>query len=343
MRSKRVAALMAALMLMMCGAANAQVLELSGKEAREIDKLIASVSEQGDVTKIVFDETVIAPDHLQALFTALPDVEVEYSVSVLGRRYRWDTEQINLNQTPVNGGKDFEKLMKVLPWLPKLTEIRALKSSFTYDEIERIRQVLPDVHVSGKLRVNKHYVRNDLTAFSTRHSKTSTRYSSDDMRVLKYMDNLQALDIGHNAVDDLSFLYDLPNLRVLILADNQVTDLTPVASLKHLEYLEVFINPLTDISPLAECENLIDLHIGECNISDFSPLYGLKKLNRLWMSANPFTEEDVKKLQEALPNCQINTTSSQVATTAEGWRQGNERYLWIVDMFEKGKFKEFEP
>ena len=343
MRSKRVAALMAALMLMMCGAANAQVLELSGKEAREIDKLIASVSEQGDVTKIVFDETVIAPDHLQALFTALPDVEVEYSVSVLGRRYRWDTEQINLNQTPVNGGKDFEKLMKVLPWLPKLTEIRALKSSFTYDEIERIRQVLPDVHVSGKLRVNKHYVRNDLTAFSTRHSKTSTRYSSDDMRVLKYMDNLQALDIGHNAVDDLSFLYDLPNLRVLILADNQVTDLTPVASLKHLEYLEVFINPLTDISPLAECENLIDLHIGECNISDFSPLYGLKKLNRLWMSANPFTEEDVKKLQEALPNCQINTTASRVATTAEGWRQGNERYLWIVDMFEKGKFKEFEP
>lgn len=343
MRSKRVAALMAALMLMMTGAAGAQVLELSGKDAREIDKLIASVSAQGDVTKIVFDETVIAPDHLQALFTALPDVDIEYSVSVLGRRYRWDTEQINLSQTPVNGGKDFEKLMKVLPWLPKLTEIRALKSSFTYEEIERIRQVLPGVHVSGKLRVNKHYVRNDLTAFSTRHSKTSTRYSSDDMRVLKYMDNLQALDIGHNAVDDLSFLYDLPNLRVLILADNQVTDLTPVASLKNLEYLEVFINPLTDISPLAECENLIDLHIGECNISDFSPLYGLKKLNRLWMSANPFTEEDVQKLQEALPNCQINTTASQVATTAEGWRQGNERYLWIVDMFEKGKFKEFEP
>lgn len=231
----------------------------------------------------------------------------------------------------------------MLPWLPKLTEIRALKSSFTYDEMERIHAALPDVHVSARMRVNRHYVSTSLTAFSTRHSKTSTRYSSDDMRALKYVDNLLALDIGHNAVDDLSFLYDLPNLRVLILADNQITDLTPIASLEHLEYLEVFINPLTDISPLAECENLIDLHIGECSISDFSPLYGLKKLNRLWMSENPFTEEDVQKLREALPGCTINTTASQIATTAEGWRQGNKRYLWIVDMFEKGKFKEFEP
>lgn len=343
MRSKRLAVLTVILVLMAAGAAHAQVLELSGKEARDPEKLIASVAGQGSLSKIIFDETVIAPENLQTLKTAFPDVEMEYSVSVLGRHYRWDAEQINLNQTPVNGGKDFEKLMKVLPWLPKLAEIRALKSSFTYDEIERIRQVLPDVHVSGKLRVNKHYVRSDLTAFSTRHSKTSTRYSSDDMRVLKYTDHLQALDIGHNAVDDLSFLYDLPHLRVLILADNQITDLTPVASLKHLEYLEVFINPLTDISPLAECENLMDLHIGECNISDFSPLYGLKKLNRLWMSANPFTEDDVQKLQKALPNCVINTTASQIATTAEGWRQGHPRYLWIVDMFEKGTFKEFTP
>lgn len=343
MKNTRLAVLVTALMLMVSGAAGAQVLELSGKDAREPEALIASIALQDDaVEKLVFDEVVIAPENLQILKEALPGMEMEYSVSVLGRRYRWDAEQINLNETPVNGGRNFEKLMKVLPWLPKLTEIRALKSSFTYDEMVRIHEVLPNVHVSAKLRVNKHYVRYDLTAFSTRHSKTSTRYSSEDMRSLKYMDQLLALDIGHNAVDDLSFLYDLPELRVLILADNQITDLTPIASLKHLEYLEVFINPLTDISPLAACENLIDLHIGECEISDFSPLYGLKKLNRLWMSDNPFTEEDVRKLQEALPNCQINTTASQIATTAEGWRQGNKRYLWIVDMFEKGKFKEFE-
>lgn len=336
-------ALFIALFMGICSA-EAQVLELSGKDVqKDANAVIDLIRQTEDAERVIFDQSVISPENLQLLHEAFPELEMEYSVSVLGKRVRSTAEEINLYKTPVNGGKDFEKLMAALPWLPKLREIRALDSSFTYEEMERIHAALPDVHVYAKLRVNKHYVRTDVTAFSTRHSKTSTRYSSDDMRNLKYIDQLLALDIGHNAVDDLSFLYDLPELRILILADNDITDLTPIASLKNLEYLELFLNPITDLSPLAELENLIDLHVGECEISDFSPLYGLQKLDRLWISDNPYTEEEIERLRRALPNATINTTASQIATTAEGWRQGHPRYLTIVDIFEKSKYKEFDP
>lgn len=335
-----------AIMLFLClcaSAASAQVLELSGNDVKKnVNKVIQTISKAENAEKVVFDKAVISPENLALLHETFPELPMEYSLSVLGKRVRWDAEEINLYKTPVNGGKDFEKLMKALPWLPNLKEIRALDSSFTYDEMVRIHEVLPNVHVYAKMRVNKHYVRTDVTAFSTRHSKTSTRYSAKDMRSLKYIDNLLALDIGHNAVDNLDFLYDLPNLRILILADNGLTDLTPIASLKNLEYLELFINPITDLSPLSELENLIDLHVGECEISDFSPLYGLKNLDRLWISDNPYTEEELSRLKEALPNTTINTTASQIATTAEGWRQGHPRYLTIVDIFEKSKYKEFD-
>ena len=335
-----------ALALAVClfaGSAGAQVLELSGNDVKKnVNAVIRTIRESENVEKVVFDKAVISPENLQLLHDTFPELEMEYSVSVLGKRVSSAAEEINLYKTPINGGKDFEKLVKAIEWLPHLKEIRALDSSFTYDEMVRIHEARPDVHVYAKMRVNKHYVRTDVTAFSTRHSKTSTRYSADDMRALKYIDNLLALDIGHNAVDNLDFLYDLPNLRILILADNQITDLTPIASLKNLEYLELFINPITDLSPLAELENLIDLHVGECQISDFSPLYGLKKLDRLWISANPFTDEEVAKLRQALPDTTINTTASEIATTAEGWRQGHPRYLTIVDIFEKSKYKEFD-
>lgn len=324
--------------------ASAQVLELRGKDAnQDVNAIIAQITAAAPVEKVVFDTGTIKVENLRALRDAFPDLEMEYSVSVLGRRARSTDERINLYKTPVNGGKKFQKLMDVLAWLPNLKEIRALNSSFTYDEMERIHALLPNVHVSGKLRVNKHYVRTDLTAFSTRHSKTSTRYSSDDMRILKYMDNLLALDIGHNAVTSLDFLYDLPNLRVLIIADNQITDLTPIASLEHLEYLEIFLNrELTDLTPLAGLSHLVDLHAGSCAISDFSPLLGLKGLQRLWLGDNPYEESQIDALREALPDCVINTTAWKIATTAEGWRQGHPHYLTIVDMFQKGKYKEFD-
>lgn len=347
---RRMRKLFLSLVAMLCAllltfGASAQVLELEGKAAKkDLDAVIERIRAAEGVERVVFDNAVLTPEILQALRDAFPDLEMEYSVSILGKRFRSTADTINLYKAAVNGERDFEKFIAVLPWLPNVREIRALDSSFTYEQMVRIHEVLPDVHLSTNLLVNRRRLRTDITAFCTRHSLTTkNRYSSDDMRVLKYMDNLLALDVGHNAVTNLDFLYDLPDLRVLILADNQVTDLTPIASLTELEYLEVFLNDeLSDLSPLAGLTNLIDLHIGSCNISDLSPLMGLTSLDRLWLGDNPYDEAQLEQLRQALPNCTINSTAWMTATTAEGWRQGHPRYLTIVDMFESGRYKEFK-
>ena len=329
------------LCLALTGLASAETLELTGKEARNVDTLLETIS-ASTADHVVFDSVAIAIGTAEKLHETFPDRTFEYSISLLGEKVRTTADKLVIYPEKVTDQKGFEKLYRGLKLLPNLKELRALNSVFNYDQMEAMKALLPDMHVSCKVKVNKHYLRNDVTAFSTRHSESSTRYSSKDMRVLKYMDDLWALDIGHNAVDDLSFLYDLPNLRILILADNQVSDLTPIASLEHLEYLELFVNPLSDLTPLAECKNLIDLHIGFCEIEDFSPLTGLTKLDRLWMSDNPFTQEDVDMLRAALPDCNINTTAGQIAITAEGWRQGHPRYLQIVRIFERAKYEPFK-
>lgn len=327
--------------LALAGLASAETLELTGKEARDADAVMATIA-ASDADHVVFDNVAIALGTVERMLETFPDKTFEYSISLLGEKVRSTADHLTIYPEKVTDQRGFEKLYRGLKLLPNLKELRALNSVFNYDQMEAMKALLPDMHVSCKVKVNKHYLRNDVTAFSTRHSESSTRYSSEDMRVLKYMDDLWALDIGHNAVDDLSFLYDLPNLRILILADNQVSDLTPIASLEHLEYLELFVNPLSDLTPLAECKNLIDLHIGFCEIEDFSPLTGLDKLDRLWMSDNPFTQEDVDMLKAALPNCTINTTAGEIAITAEGWRQGHPRYLQIVRIFERATYEPFK-
>ena len=66
------------------------------------------------------------------------------------------------------------------------------------------------------------------------------RLTSADIEVLKYCTDLQALDLGHQAITDISVIGDyLTQLRILILVDNKVNDLTPLSKLKHLHYLEL--------------------------------------------------------------------------------------------------------
>lgn len=330
---------------LLCSSAFAQgdELSMSGKKAAQrYDEAAAEIGGHPEAGRVVFDDYPIPPAILEKLKQAFPNVEFEYSVSLGGKRYRSTAQKASIRSTPVAGQKQFDALYKTLSHLPRLEELTALTSSFSFDNLEALRKLLPDMHVSGNILIGKRRLRTDYTAFSTRHAYYSTRYASDDFRGLKYCDNLLALDIGHNAVTDLDFLYDLPGLRVLILADNQITDLTPIASLHDLEYLEIFKNPVSDLSPLAGLKNLIDLNMTFCQVEDYTPLLGLKNLDRLWISENPYDEEDLQMLREALPRCTVNTDAGEIAPTANGWRQGHPRYLQIVKIFQTGRYKEFQ-
>jgi len=350
MTKRRLPCLLLCALLLTASSTLAQALHLSGREAaRHYDQLVADIEAQADTGSVIFDDYPVPLAILEKLKEIFPSIEFEYSISLGGKNYRSTVEQANIYRHRVTDQKQFDILCKTLAHLPNLKELTATNSILTFAQLERLRETHPQMHVSANIRIGRRSLRTSLTAFSTRHAYYSTRYTSDDFRGVKYCDNLMALDIGHNAVTDLNFLYDVPNLRILIVADNQITDLTPIASLRHLEYLEIFKNPVTDLSPLARLENLIDLNMTYCQVEDYTPLLGLKKLDRLWFGENPYTDEDLQMLRDALPGCTIQTDcvvrsrsgGTGSAPTANGWRQGHPRYLQIVRIFDNSRYEEF--
>lgn len=187
------------------------------------------------------------------------------------------------------------------------------------------------------------YLRSDATAFSTLKGRQDPRYTSAQIwERLQYFPDLLAIDVGHNNVSDLSFLTNFPNLKRLICIDSKkpVTDLSPLAELYELEYIELFMQDITDISALANHTKLLDLNLCHNNITDLSPLYSCTSLERLHISYNPnLTAEEVAKLQEALPDCVIETETYE--STGAGWRE-HPRYEIVVKSFEENIYYPFE-
>lgn len=264
-------------------------------------------------------------------------------VSYLGQVYvPEDAEYVDMGETVI---KDWNAFYAFLDRLPNLKSADLFATRIRKARIEELAARYPGVHFGMSMAIAEHTVRTDQTAFSTLHNKRSAGHTSEDFSVLKYCDNLLALDVGHNHVDDLTFLYDLPNLRVLIIAINAVSDITPMSCLKDLEYAEIFNNHITDLTPLEGLENLLDLDIAFNNIRDFTPVCGLKKLERLWLyNANnrnyndPVPFETVQMIYGEIPGVYIDMTHFP---TTGGWRE-HPRYEVIKKMFAASTYIPFE-
>lgn len=60
-----------------------------------------------------------------------------------------------------------------------------------------------------------------------------------------------------------------------------------------------------EIEPLSKMTNLTYLILGDNNISNISALSNLTNLTNLRLDDNDISDEDIKKLKAALPNCTI--------------------------------------
>lgn len=245
--------------------------------------------------------------------------------------------------TTIDFGKrrlsNINAVMEILDRMPNLVQADMFAERFKRSQIEMLYERYPQIHFGFTLTVGDHTVRTDATAFSTLHgSSPDPSHTSKTFEILKYCDNLQALDIGHNSVTDLSFLYDLPNLKLLIVAVNCVTDLTPLTALKELEYLELFTNNIRDITPLKELTNLRDLNLKHNPIKDMSVLYEMTWLERLWVGQDFRTPpEQLEQLYAALPNCEIDWENNPTEGT---WRK-HPHYDTIYKVFNTGVYEPF--
>jgi len=62
---------------------------------------------------------------------------------------------------------------------------------------------------------------------------------------------------------------------------------------------------VSDPSPLAELKSLELLYLADTQVSDLSPLAELKNLTELYLNNTNVSNDQVEKLRQALPNCEI--------------------------------------
>lgn len=104
---------------------------------------------------------------------------------------------------------------------------------------------------------------------------------------------------------DPATLTSLSEIKDVALGGSHVTDLRPLAQVTELRSLSLAGAPVWDLSPLARLTKLEYLEIPDTQVTDLTPLMGLSNLKRLNLRGTPVPPDEVARLRQALPRCQI--------------------------------------
>ena len=266
-----------------------------------------------------------------------PNIEFEWNVRVLNKKVSNKVKKLDLSNCKVTDLKSFKKSLKLLH---KLKYLDMSDCNLSNGQLAQLRKEFPKVKVVWRIYLGKWSLKTDSVAFSVLIADFShRRMTSADIQVLKYCTDLQALDLGHQAITDISVIGKyLPNLRILILADNRIRDISPIAKLKHLHYLELFMNNISDIRPLTKCDELVDLNLAHIPaLHDFSPIinHKLPILERLCVQNSGGTSRYLGAIFRTYPKVRI--VYKGYGSTHSGWRS-HPRYFAMINMFYKRNY-----
>ena len=313
--------------------------DMRGVPNFEAEELEALLETQPQIKTVRLD----TPDEVMMnVVNAYKDrVHFDFKVQAFGQTFSTTDAFIDFD-TMVLEDDDVDELMALIARMPDLKAVYMYESALSRESMDRLFDGNPDVFFGWSIRMCRKYeFRTDITAFSTQLGSPQHTYTQKDFWPLRYCKNLQALDLGHNAITDCGFLTNFPHLKFLIIADNALTDITPLASLTELEYLEIFMNyDLKDYSPLSGLP-LKDLNVrcpeGTRNKFSADAFMPIRTLERFWATKALFPKDEEERLRAALPDCEISITDSH--STGDGWRE-NGYYPTILRMFENRRYEE---
>ena len=304
-------------------------LDLSGEPVPE--EFVDSLNLFPLLESINLHGTGMQREQLLDLKTAYPEFILKADVEFAGEMFSTEAEELDLNSKIIS---DYDQFRETIVLFDSLAKVEMCDCGLSNEQMAALRDAYPNTKFVWRIYLGQLWaLRTDAVAFSVLITHLNyTRMTSEDIEVLKYCTDLQALDLGHQAISDLSVIGEyLTQLRILILADNKISDLSPLANLPHLHYLEVFVNQIRDITPLAQCRELVDLNL--CTnyyLTDITPLLDLPLLERIWLVAVGVSRADINRLQEAHPNATISIFGE--GSTENGWRT-HPRYYAMIDMF----------
>ncbi len=268
-------------------------------------------------------------EQLRALQETLPRVCFAYRFELFGQTVSTEDERIEYVRIPI-GNEGVPELRRALAVLGNCRYFLLDNCGIDNELLAALREEFPATKIVWRLYIE--YI-GFLTDIKVLH--LTWMWTNQNIQILKYCNEMEYFDIGHNTISDISFMAYMPNLKYAILSYNWVRDLTPLSNCKKLEMLELnFCHLLQDISPLAACESLKLLNISATKVQDISPVFALKDLERFYCIMNyGIPEEQKEQIYEELPDCWI--TFDQQIAKAVGWSFDAEgvRAQWYLDMY----------
>ena len=273
---------------------------------------------------------LLSPAEVAALQRELPEVLFRYRFLLFGKLVSTEDERIEFVRTEI-GNEGLPALREAIPCLQSCRVLLLDDCGIDNEQLAALRAEFPETKIVWRVHIGYMSFLTDVKVIHLTFLLTN-----QNAQVMRYCNEVEYLDIGHNTISDISFMADMPHLRYVILSFNKVSDLSPLANCGELEMLELYqcLN-LEDISPLANCESLRLLNVSWTQVKDITPVYGLKNLERFYCLWNyKIPEEQRERCFEELPDCWI--TFEQEVSKNVGWSfdaAGGVRAQWYLDMY----------
>ena len=286
-------------------------LDLSGLSSGQVSEAAASLGALTNVKTIRLGSEggSLSWDDVAAIHQARPDAALDYGFSIYGRELNLADEKLDFHHMAISD--DGAAIRKVLPYMVNCKSLDLDSCGLPTSTLAKFREDFPQVDTIWRINFGLCYsVRTDAERILASKPSKGGELKDQDVADLTYCNHAKFVDLGHNeSLTNLDFCYGMPNLEVLVVAMNPISDISALASCKKLEYVEIFETSINDLSPLSELQSLRHLNICNCpNLTDISPLYGLTELERLWIGCNtPISAEQVAAMQQAAPECEIDT------------------------------------
>lgn len=258
---------------------------------------------------------------------------VLYELTLFGRTVSTDASELDFSGIRM-GLSDVAVIEAALGEFPLLEKVVMCDCGISNEDMAALNDRHENVRFVWRVYFSGFSLRTDDTNFIAARVRNDFPIYSNDLEVLKYCPDLQALDLGHKNITHLNFLRYVPHLKYLILVENDVNDITPIGELQELTYLEMFWTKCEDISPLQNCKALTDLNISYiyCRPAKcLETLVNMPQLERLWYCGNNLDAGQLEELQAALPDTEM-YLAAHGEPTGSTWRE-HPHYFEMRDFF----------
>ena len=304
----------------------------SSLSERDVHTLCENLFRFPSLERIDLTGCGLTAEQIKAVRSASGAVTV-YELELFGKTVSTDALELDFSgiRMGLSGAAVIEEALGEFPLLEKVV---MCDCGISNEDMAALNDRHENVRFVWRVYFSGFSLRTDDTNFIAARVRNDFPIYSNDLEVLKYCPDLQALDLGHKNITHLNFLRYVPHLKYLILVENDVNDITPIGELQELTYLEMFWTKCEDISPLQNCKALTDLNISYiyCRPAKcLETLVNMPQLERLWYCGNNLDAGQLEELQAALPDTEM-YLAAHGEPTGSTWRE-HPHYFEMRDFF----------